>query len=114
MASAIGRRAPDSSIGSPRGNFPLIGPGDNPLSAVYAGTVAEAAILAAADPASAGEAYNITNHGRITQEEFFNLFAEACGAPKVRKHVPYGVVYAAAFLLEAAGRATGRARPPLI
>ena len=46
-----------------RGQVRIIGRGDNPLSAVYAGTVAEAALLAAADPGSAGEAYNITNQG---------------------------------------------------
>lgn len=97
-----------------RGKVPLIGRGDNPLSAVYAGTVAEAAILAAHDAGSVGEAYNITNHGRITQEEFLNLFAEACGAPRVVKRVPYRVVYAAALLLEAHGRLLRRARPPLI
>jgi nucleoside-diphosphate-sugar epimerase len=97
-----------------RGKVPLIGRGDNPLSAVYAGTVADAALLGAHDPGSAGEAYNITNQGRITQEGFLNLFAEACGAPRVRKHVPYAVVYAAAFALEAQGRLLRRPRPPLI
>jgi nucleoside-diphosphate-sugar epimerase len=97
-----------------RRRFPMIGPGDNPLSAVYAGTVADAALLAAADPGSVGEAYNITNQGRITQAEFLNLFAEACGAPRVVRHVPYRLVYTAAFVLEAHGRLTGRPRPPLI
>src|SRR5262249_18322567 len=57
----------------------LIGRGDNPLSAVYAGIVADAALLAARDPGSVGEAYNITNQGPITQREFMNLLAEACG-----------------------------------
>jgi nucleoside-diphosphate-sugar epimerase len=97
-----------------RGQVRLIGRGDNPLSAVYAGTVAEAAILAARDPRSAGEAYNITQQGPITQAEFFNLFAQACGAPRVERRVPYRIAYAAAFLMETHGRLTDRARPPLI
>lgn len=97
-----------------KGRVPLIGPGDNPLSAVYAGTVADAALLAASDPGSAGEAYNITRQGPITQREFINLFAEACGAPPVIRRVPYGAVYAIAFVLETQGRLTRRARPPLI
>jgi nucleoside-diphosphate-sugar epimerase len=96
------------------GRVPLIGRGDNPLSAVYAGTVADAAILAARDPGSAGEAYNITNHGRITQAQFLTFFADASGAPRVRRRVPYRLVYAAAFLLEAQGRLTRRVQPPLI
>src|SRR5437763_276475 len=65
----------------------LIGRGDNPLSAVYAGIVADAAILAAGDPGSVGEAYNITNQGPITQRAFMNLLAEAAGAPPVRRRV---------------------------
>jgi nucleoside-diphosphate-sugar epimerase len=97
-----------------QGRVPLIGRGDNPLSAIYAGSVADAAILAARDPGSVGEAYNITNQGRITQKEFMNLFAEACGAPPVRRRLSYPVVFAASFLFEAHGRLTRRRRPPLI
>lgn len=96
------------------GGIPLIGAGDNPLSAIYAGDVADAALLAAADPASVGEAYNITDQGPITQSEFFNLYAEACHAPPVRKRRSYNVVFAGAFLFELHGRLTRRARPPLI
>ena len=92
----------------------LIGRGDNPLSAVYAGTVADAAILAAGDPGSAGEAYNITNQGRITQREFVNLLAEAAGAPPVTRKVPYRVAYAAAFAFEAKGRLLRQQRPPWV
>jgi len=96
------------------GKFPLIGPGDNPLSAIYVGNVADAAILAARDPGSVGEAYNITDQGPMTQREFLGLFAEAAGAPPPVRHVPYAATFAVAFLLEATGRLTGRTRPPLI
>ena len=71
----------------------LLGPGDNPISAIYAGQVADAAILAAADPGSAGEAYNVTNQGFISQRDFLNLFAAACGAPPVTRSIPYRLVY---------------------
>jgi 2-alkyl-3-oxoalkanoate reductase len=94
--------------------IPLIGRGDNPLSAIYAGEVAAAAILAARDPGSVGEAYNVTDQGRITQREFLDLFAAACGARKPRWHQPYAAVYAFAFALEALGRLSGQSRPPLI
>jgi nucleoside-diphosphate-sugar epimerase len=97
-----------------QGGIPLIGRGDNPLSAIYAGDVAHAAILAANDPQSVGEAYNITDQGPITQREFFNLYAEACGAPAVRTRRSYRLVFAGAFVFELFGRLTGRVRPPLI
>ena len=96
------------------GKVPLIGPGDNPLSAIYAGNVADAAILAARDPGSVGEAYNITHQGQITQREFLNLFVEAIGAPPVRRRISYNLTFAAAFLIEAIARARGRKSPPVI
>jgi nucleoside-diphosphate-sugar epimerase len=92
----------------------LIGRGDNPLSAVYAGEVADAALLAAGDPGSVGEAYNITNQGPITQLQFLDLLAEASGAPPVRRRVPYRVAYAFAFAFEAKGRLLRQARPPWV
>jgi nucleoside-diphosphate-sugar epimerase len=96
------------------GGIPTIGPGDNPFSAVYAGVVAEAALLAASDPGSVGEAYNITDQGPITQREFLDLLAEVCGVRGKIRSYPYPVVFGAAFLLEALGRLTSRRRPPLI
>jgi nucleoside-diphosphate-sugar epimerase len=93
---------------------PLIGRADNPLSAVYAGIVADAALLAAHHPSAVGQAYNITSQGPITQREFITLFARACGAHVPRRHVPYRLAYAVSFLFEAHGRLTRRVRPPLV
>jgi nucleoside-diphosphate-sugar epimerase len=97
-----------------RGGIPLIGRGDNPLSAIYAGCVAEAAIAAADDPGSVGEAYNITDQGSITQRQFFTLWAEALGASPPRRRINYRLVYGAALAMEAAARLARREKPPLI
>ncbi len=97
-----------------RGGVPLIGPGDNPMSAIYAGCVADAALLAATDPGSVGEAYNITDQGPITQHAYLELWAEAVGGPSIRHRRRYPFVFAGAFVLEALGRLTRRQRPPLI
>jgi 2-alkyl-3-oxoalkanoate reductase len=96
------------------GKVPLIGRGDNPLSAIYAGNVADAAILAASDPGSVGEAYNITHQGQLTQREFLQLFIDAIGAPPIRRRISYNLTFAASFLIEAIARLRGRKRPPLI
>ncbi|HEY2154649.1 MAG TPA: NAD-dependent epimerase/dehydratase family protein, partial [Isosphaeraceae bacterium] len=96
------------------GKVPLIGRGDNPLSAIYAGNVADAAVLAADDPGSVGEAYNVTSMGPITQREWFDLFADACGAPRPSRHVPYGATFAVATGIEAVFRLIRRRRPPFI
>jgi nucleoside-diphosphate-sugar epimerase len=96
------------------GRVPLIGRGDNPLSAIYAGNVADAAILAAGDPGSVGEAYNITHQGQLTQREFLEMFIDALGAPPIRRRISYPLTFAASFLIEAIARTRGQKRPPLI
>jgi nucleoside-diphosphate-sugar epimerase len=93
---------------------PLIGKGGNPLSAIYVGCVAEAALLAASDPGSVGEAYNITDQGAITQRDYLNLWAEACGARPIRARRSYPVVFAVASLLEAFARFRRQPKPPFI
>jgi nucleoside-diphosphate-sugar epimerase len=97
-----------------RRGIPTIGRGDNPLSAVYAGTVAEAAIRAAQSDRGLGEAFNITHQGPITQRAYFELLAELCGGKKSRLRLPHRLVFAAAFGLEAWGRLLRRSHPPLI
>jgi nucleoside-diphosphate-sugar epimerase len=97
-----------------RGRVMIVGQGANPLSAVYAGVVADAAILAARDPGSQGEAYNITSHGPITQRGFLDLFADALQVPRVTRHVPYGLAFAGGFLLEIQDRLLMRSKPPRI
>lgn len=100
-----------------RGKLPLIGRGDNPLSAIYAGEVADAAIQAAARTDTIGEAFNITDQGPITQRAFFNLWAAACGAPPVRRGIrtfSYNLTFRGAIAFEAWGRLTRSPTPPLI
>lgn len=92
----------------------IVGKGDNPLSAVYAGVVADAAILAAFDPGSKGEAYNITSHSPITQRQFLDMFADAFGLPRVIRRVPYRIAYTGGFLMEMQGRLLGQVQPPRI
>lgn len=97
-----------------RGRVMIVGPGDNPLSAVHAGVVADGAILAADDPGSIGEAYNITNQGPITQKRFLDLFADALGRPRARRHIPFRLAFAGGFLLELQDRALHRRAAPRV
>ncbi len=92
----------------------LVGKGDNPLSAVYAGVVADAALLAARDPSSVGEAYNITSHCRITQREFMDLLADTLGVPRVTWHYPFWYAYYGGFSLELRERLLLSKKPPRV
>jgi nucleoside-diphosphate-sugar epimerase len=92
----------------------LIGRGDNRLNVVHAGNVAECAILAAEADVAAGQAYNASSDGVLTQEGYFNMLAAALGEPPVTRHVPYKVAKAAAFVFECVGHALNRKKPPLV
>ncbi len=96
------------------GRAKILGRGDNRLNMVYVGNVAEAAIRAADLPEAAGEVFNCSNDGEITQQQFFDLMAQAIGAPPVRRHVPYRVAYLAGFVLECLGHLLGWRRPPFV
>ncbi len=96
------------------GQAKILGRGDNRLNMVYAGNVAEAAILAADRPEARGEVFNCSNDGDITQERFFELLAQAAGAAPVKRHVPYRIAYTAGFLLECLGHALRLTKPPFI
>jgi len=96
------------------GQMMIVGKGDNPLSAVYAGVVADAAILAARDPGSRGEAYNITSQGRITQRAFLDLFADAFRVPRITRQVPFTLAFTGGFLLEIQDRLLSRSLPPRV
>lgn len=96
------------------GKCKILGDGENRLNVVYAGNVAEAAILAADKPEAVGQAYNCCNDGEMKQKDWMNLLARELGAPPVTKHVPYKVAYNVAFLLEIIYHATRSRKPPMV
>ncbi len=96
------------------GQAKILGRGDNRLNVVYAGNIAEAAIEAAGRADCNGEAFNCSNDGRITQQEYFDLLARTIGAPPVTRHAPYRIAYLVGFLLECLGHALHRRKPPFV
>jgi nucleoside-diphosphate-sugar epimerase len=97
-----------------RGKIKLIGDGGNRLNVAHAANVAEAAIAAAESDAGAGEAFNCSNDGVLTQKQYFDLVAGAIGMPPVTRKVPYAVAYNAAFVMEVCGHLFRRRTPPLV
>ena len=96
------------------GQAKLLGDGENRLNVVYAGNVAEAAIAAAGSEQAVGQAYNCSNDGVMTQKQYFNMLAEALGAPPVTKSVPYKLAFRVAFVLECFGHLFKRKKPPMV
>ncbi|APW59362.1 NAD-dependent epimerase/dehydratase family protein [Paludisphaera borealis] len=92
----------------------IVGKGDNPLSAVYAGVVADAAILAADDPGSVGEAYNVTSQAAITQRQFLDMLADALDVPRVTWRYPFLYAFYGGFALELRERLRRSKKPPQV
>lgn len=92
----------------------LIGDGSNRLNLVYAGNEAEGCILAATKEQAAGESYNLSSDGSITQGQYMNKIAECVGAEPVTTKAPYGIVHSVAFVMELMGHMFNRKDPPLV
>lgn len=97
-----------------QGRAKILGRGDNRLNVVYAGNIADACLLAVDKPEANGEVYNISNDGKITQQEYFDLLADTIGAPRVTRKVPYGIAYRAGHMLEFVGHMFNTSKPPFI
>ena len=81
---------------------------------MYAGVVADAALLAARDPDSVGEAYNITSHDRITQREFLDMLADALGVPRITGHYPFWLAFYGGLSFELRKRLLRSKKPPRV
>jgi nucleoside-diphosphate-sugar epimerase len=92
----------------------LIGDGQNLMNLLYAGDVAEGAILAAESPDARGQAYNLCSEGELTQEGFLDAITDALGMPHVRRRLPYGLAYSLGIVSEMIGKAIFLKRPPHI
>jgi nucleoside-diphosphate-sugar epimerase len=93
---------------------PIIGSGDNLLNLIYAADVARGCILAAKEPQAAGQAYNLSSRGELTQRQMLDTLTDALGLPRIQRHVPFFLVRRVAFLKEVAGRLLRRPKPPTI
>ena len=82
-----------------RGVAPLIGPGHNPLSVVYAGNVAQA-VAGALDRPQVTGAFNVANDGVITQRDFVRRFAAAIGIDVRLVSVPATLAWRGAGLAD--------------
>ncbi len=96
------------------GKIKIIGDGKNRLNVVNAASVATGAILAAESDKAAGEAYNCSEDGVLTLQQYYDAIADALGEPRPTKHIPYRVAYALAFLLECWGHLIHKKNPPLV
>jgi nucleoside-diphosphate-sugar epimerase len=84
------------------------------MNTVYAGSVAHCCLLAVKQPSAVGQAYNVTNDGVITQQGWFDLWAETLDLPRPMRHISYRVSFLGGFCLEAIYRLMKSKDPPYI
>lgn len=77
-----------------------LGSGRNRLPYVYAGDVAAACLLAAAEEGAAGQAYNAVSQEAVTQRDLFAAAAEEAGLEPPRRSAPLLLAYGAALAME--------------
>jgi nucleoside-diphosphate-sugar epimerase len=92
----------------------LVGDGQQKLNIMYAGDVAEAAILAANHPEAVGQAYNVTSPGEITQSEMCDMFTNFLGLPRITSMTPMWLVFVFACFSELTAGALGMKRAPWV
>jgi 2-alkyl-3-oxoalkanoate reductase len=97
-----------------QGQLAVIDGGRHWTCPVYIDNLVDGIERAALEPAAAGEAFLVTDGLDIDWRTFTDAFSSALGAPAVRRSVPYGLAYRAAWALEACYRAIGSRRAPLL
>lgn len=94
------------------GKSMVIGLGDNVVPLIYVTDVVQGLLLALDVEGAVGHAYNLSCGESMTQEGYLRAIAQAIGAPPPRIHVPYSLLYSAAYAFERAALVTGSHRAP--
>ncbi|HTY08161.1 MAG TPA: NAD-dependent epimerase/dehydratase family protein [Candidatus Edwardsbacteria bacterium] len=97
-----------------RGRLPYVDGGHNVIGLSHVDNLCEGTILAATNPASAGQLYHITDGEEITARQAIDAIAETMGVPKPSRSLPFWLLYAAAAMMEAGAKLAGRTEPPAI
>src|SRR5262249_9197077 len=84
------------------------------LNLIYAGDVAEGAVLAANHAGTVGQVYNLCSEGELTQRQMVDTLTDALLLPRITKHIPFALAMRVALAREAFARLLRRKKPPRI
>jgi nucleoside-diphosphate-sugar epimerase len=96
------------------GKSVIIGTGRNAVPMVYLTDVIRGLLLALDSKPADGQAFNIGNDQPLTQEELLVAIAEELGVMPPRAHVPFHLLYAAAFASERLSTLGNYRRQPVV
>jgi nucleoside-diphosphate-sugar epimerase len=92
----------------------IVGSGDNTVPFVYIADVVQALLLALDNERAVGNVYNVGNDQPLTQKQFLSAIAQDLGVAPPRVHVPYALMYAAAYGAERLATLSGNRIPPIV
>ncbi|HEY4384776.1 MAG TPA: NAD-dependent epimerase/dehydratase family protein [Ktedonobacteraceae bacterium] len=78
----------------------IIGSGNNAIPLVYITDLVQGLLLALDSEQAVGKIYNISNDLPLTQEQYLSIIAQEIGVAPPRIHVPYHLLYTAAYTAE--------------
>lgn len=85
----------------------VIGSGSNAVGFTHVSDVVDGLLLALESDRAVGQVYNIVDDNPPTQRQLLDEVAARLGAPRPRVHVPYRLLYGAAFAAERVAAMTG-------
>jgi nucleoside-diphosphate-sugar epimerase len=97
-----------------RGTFAYFGSGQQALNCIYVKNLVHAIFLAAENPATIGEVFNVTDGESVTKLRFVGRVAELAGLRPPTRHIPLGLARTLANVVEGVAKFRGAKNPPLI
>lgn len=92
----------------------IIGSGNNAVPLVYVSDLVQGLLLALDSRQAAGKVYNIGNDQVLTQKVFLSTIAQGVAVKTPRLHVPYSLLYAAAYAAERIATFSNNRIPPFL
>jgi nucleoside-diphosphate-sugar epimerase len=89
----------------------IIGAGRNAVPFVHVADVVQGLLLTLERDQAEGQVYNITDDNCPTQEELLQEIADQVGAKPPRIHVPYSMLYGAAYVAEGVAKFSPNSQP---
>jgi len=78
----------------------IVGNGKNEIAVVYVIDVANAIVKACAAPGASKQTLILGGFERVTQQEYYDAYADCFGIPRIKKKIPYPIAFYGAWLGE--------------
>lgn len=88
--------------------YRIIGDGNNRVDLIHVEDLARIVLSVLQDRKTIGQTYIVTNPNNPSWNEFLNEVCSLIDLPPVTHHIPYKLAYAAAWLMELAGKLSGK------